>query len=923
VKLIVVESPAKARTIEKFLGGDYRVAASYGHIRDLPERAAQIPARYRDAPWRRLAVNVDEDFEPIYVVSPESKQRVAELKKLLKNADELLLATDEDREGEAISWHLLEVLRPQIPVRRITFHEITQSAIDHALANPRDIDDQLVRAQESRRILDRLYGYELSPVLWKKIRTGLSAGRVQSVAVRLVVEREEERQRFVSAVYYDVEALLYGPDGTNFTARLHAVDGKRLATGKDFDDATGQLVNPDRRLLLEAARAERIQECARSAESVPWRVTEVQRKQTRQGPKPPFITSTLQQAAANRLKLSPSRTMSLAQRLYEGADLGGERVGLITYMRTDSVTLSRQALGEAEAFIRDAFGDEYSDGPRYYRTSARAAQEAHEAIRPTSMARTPESLAPYLDPQMLALYRLIWSRTLASQMADARLDKTSVTLACICDGEELTWRASGSIVTFPGFLRVYGDRERDSLLPDLREGQLIPDPDAAESDDDGVAQGVAEVRALRHETSPPARYTEASLVRKLEEEGIGRPSTYASIVTTIQNRGYVEKKSSALLPTYVGMAVTHLLRDHFPRYVDLKFTAAMEEDLDAIARGEKDWHEFLARFYRGSDGDAGLVQRIASELDRIEFPAIPVGDDPETGEPLIVKIGKKSAYLQREGADSGERVAVPVDLLIDELSPERAAALIEKKRKSREPIGQDPETGKNIYALIGPYGPYLQLGEHDEEPRPKRVSLGRGTDLEKVDLDLALRLLSLPRELGNDPQTGKPVRAGLGRYGPYVVRDRTYASVESADQLFTLTLEEALKRIADKEAGKKPVLAEVGPHPETGETIEVLKGRYGPYVTHEGVHASLPRGQEPDEVSVEEAVAWLAEAATRKKTKKKAGKKKAGKKKTKKTTKKAAKKVAKKATGKKAAGKATRKPAARKRESDDAVEREP
>ncbi len=914
MKLIVVESPAKARTIEKFLGTEYRVAASYGHIRDLPEKASQIPARYRDKPWKRLAVDVEGEFTPIYVVSADSQQQVKELQKLLKKADELLLATDEDREGEAISWHLLEVLDPDIPVRRITFHEITRGAIAHALENPRGIDQKLVQAQESRRILDRLYGYELSPVLWKKVRTGLSAGRVQSVAVRLIVEREEERQRFQMAVYYAVEALLYGPDGENFTARLSAIDGRRLAGGKDFDPETGQLKEPGRRIQLDGALAEEIQACARSAESLPWVVRKVDRKQTRQRPAPPFITSTLQQAAANRLGLSPQRTMQIAQRLYEGIDLGGgERVGLITYMRTDSVAIAQQALAEAEGYIREHFGAEYTDGPRHYRTKSKSAQEAHEAIRPTSINRSPESIAASLDPQQLKLYRLIWNRAVASQMADARLDKTAVELGCPCRGRDLLWRANGSIVTFPGYLRVYGDRERDSLLPELHEGQRIPDPGATEHDldTDGAQQGVAEVRALRHETQPPARYTEASLVKQLEDEGIGRPSTYAAIISTIQQRKYVEKKGSALLPTYIGMAVVRLLRDHFPRYVDLRFTAAMEEELDAIARGEVDPQDFLRRFYRGDGDQDGLVDRISAEMERIDFPRIPVGTDPVSGEPLLVKIGKKSVYVQK-GQQGGESVALPVDLLIDELTPDVATELLEEKRKSLEPIGQDPQTGKNIYALIGPYGPYLQLGENDEKPKPKRISLGRGTDVRHVDLELAKKLLSLPRELGTDPDTGKTVKAGLGRYGPYVVRDRTYASLDDAEQLFTITLAAAIRRITDKEAGKRPVLAEVGAHPQTGATLQVCKGRYGPYVTDGEVNATLPRGREPDSVTAEEAAEWLAAAAERKQAgkkktaKKKTAKKKASKKKT--TRKKTAKKTAaKKTTTKKAAKKTTKK----------------
>ena len=900
MKLIVVESPAKARTIEKFLGSDYKVAASNGHIRDLPEKASQIPAQYRDKPWRRLAVDVDHGFEPVYVVSADSKAQVAALKKLLARADELLLATDEDREGEAISWHLLEVLKPKVPVRRITFHEITREAIEKALNNPRSIDEQVVRAQESRRILDRLYGYELSPVLWKKIRTGLSAGRVQSVAVRLIVEREEARQRFVAAVYYDVEALLYGPGGLNFTARLLEIDGVRLAGSKDFDPQTGRLLQPHQRLLLDAATAEAIEHGARSRGALPWRVVSVERKETRQRPAPPFITSTLQQAASNRLKLSPAETMRIAQRLYEGVELeGGERVGLITYMRTDSLSLAASAQREAAAVIGERFGPDYTAGPRSYKTSRKSAQEAHEAIRPTSLRRTPQSLAAALADRELALYRLIYDRTLASQMTDARLDKTTADLTCTCDGRRLDWRANGSIVTFPGFLQVYGDRERDTLLPELRAGQLVPDPQAPLDED--PPQGVAEVRALRHQTQPPARFTEASLVKQLEEAGIGRPSTYASIISTIQQRSYVIKKSGALMPTYVGMAVVHLLRDHFERYVDVGFTAGMEEALDAIAGGAVDWRDFLRRFYHGADEDPGLVQNITAELERIGFPAIPVGEDPLSGQPVLVKIGRKSVYLQ-VGDGGGETVTLPDDLLIDELTVEKAQSLLASKRQSMRPLGQDPATGKNIYALLGPYGPYLQLGENTDQPKPKRVGLGRGVDPQRITLPLALQYLSLPRELGEDPQTGKAVRAGLGRFGPFVVRERTFASLPTTDRLFSISLEEALALIKDKESGKirRPVLAEVGPHPETGEVLVVRKGRYGPYVTDGTHNASLPRDREPASVTVAEALDWLAAAAERKAEAPPAtARTRARKKKTaaEKTAKKAAKKTAKKTAG--------------------------
>ncbi len=913
MKLIIVESPAKARTIERFLGKDYKVAASYGHIRDLPGNAREVPEQYRKKDWGRLGVNVDDAFQPVYVVPSDSKKHVAELKALLKNADELLLATDEDREGEAISWHLLEVLAPKVPVHRITFHEITRGAIAAALANPRDVDTRLVRAQESRRILDRLYGYTLSPVLWKKVRTKLSAGRVQSVAVRLVVEREEERQRFHSAIYHDVEALLHGPGGVSFTARLHEIDGVRLATGKDFDPATGQLKEPGTRIQLDAEAAAGIEACARSHESLPWHVVDVRRKETRQRPSPPFTTSTLQQAGSNALKIAPGRLMRIAQHLYEGIDLGdGERVGLITYMRTDSLNLAEKALAETSDFIRGIYGDAYSDGPRRYRTKSKGAQEAHEAIRPTSIDRTPDSLAGVLAPQDLAVYRLIWTRTVASQMTDAVMDQTSIDLSCGCDTRTLLFRASGSIVKFPGWKRVAGGMDRDELLPDMKTGDLVPSPDAPA--DEVPPQGVAEVHALRHETQPPARYTEAALIKKLEEEGIGRPSTYAPIIETIQNREYVVKKSGALLPTYIGMAVVHLLRDHFPRYVDLRFTAAMEERLDEIARGEADWLDFLRAFYRGGDDDPGLVRRIDEELPRIEYPAVPVGEDPRTGEPIHVRIGRNYVYVQ-VGDDEERRATLPVDLLIDELTPEAAIDFVTQRQKSQEPIGQDPETGQKIYARTGPFGPYLQLGEGDADRKPKRVSLGRGTDPSRVDLAMAMRLLSLPREIGTDPENGKPVRAGLGRFGPYVECNRIFASVESADLLFTITQDEALERIRNKH--RKPVLKDLGPHPESGAPMHVLKGRYGPYVTDGERNATLPRGTEPTDVTAEEAVVLLAKAPAPKARRRRGAKTSVSNKKTaaKKTAKKktAKKKTAKKKTTKK---KTTKKKAAKRKDPD-------
>ena len=888
MKLIIVESPAKARTIAKFLGPEYKVAASYGHIRDLPGSAKEIPERYRNQAWARLGVDTENDFQPVYVISSESKGRVTELKKLLKQADELLLATDEDREGEAISWHLLEVLEPRVPVKRITFHEITRTAIERALTQPREVDRQLVRAQESRRILDRLFGYSLSPVLWKKVRTKLSAGRVQSVAVRLIVEREEERQAFRAAEYWDVEASLAAADQT-FNARLVSVGGQKLAEGKDFDAATGKLRTGSKRLSLDQAAAERI--AAGALVEQPWRVGKVEHKQTRQRPGPPFITSTLQQAASGRLGLSPQRTMIIAQRLYEGVDLGGgARDGLITYMRTDSVTLSEKALGEAASFIRQEFGDRYSSGPRRYKTKSKAAQEAHEAIRPTDILRTPESVAPYLEKEELALYRLIWSRTVASQMADAELDKASTDLEVELDASVHVFRATGSVVRFDGFLRAYNGKQRDTWLPDLKEGQAIGGEQGAEVRIDAVTP-------RGHETSPPARYTEASLIKKLEEEGIGRPSTYAPVISTIQARDYVVKKSGALLPSYIGLVVTRLLRYHFARYVDLKFTAAMEGDLDRIATGEIDWRDFLSTFYHGSeDGQEGLLARIEQELPGINYPAIALGNDPRTGEPVTLRIGRTFVYVQLGEGGDNKRATLPVDLLIDELDLEKALELIEARGQAREPLGQDPASGQNIYVLSGPFGPYVQLGETNDGEKPKRVSLSKGRRPEDVDLEHALRLLSLPRSLGNDPETGQEVTAGVGRYGPYVQRARVFASLDDDEKLFSISLDEALELIRNK--NKKTILKELGPHPESGEQLQVIAGRYGPYVTDGQVNATLGKQDDPTAITVAEAVALLMEAAQRKGRRKKVSKK-----------------VSKKRTGKKKASKkaATKKPATKKK----------
>ncbi len=870
MKLVIVESPAKAKTIEKFLGPGYRVEASFGHIRDLPKSAGEIPKAVRNKDWARMAVDVENGFEPVYVVPPESQKRVRELRRIVAGAEEIVLATDEDREGEAISWHVLEVLKPKIPVKRIAFHEITRTAIKRALASPRGVDDRLVRAQEARRILDRLYGYTLSPVLWRKVRSRLSAGRVQSAALRLVADREEERRRFKKSVYWRVKATFASGD-ESFTAVLHRVGDARVATGRDFDATTGERLPESKAIVLDEAAAAAIRE--RTLEAVPWRVGSTETKSVKQRPAPPFTTSTLQQAASSRLRMSPKKAMRLAQRLYEGVDLGGgDREGLITYMRTDSVTLSQKALSDAGRYVREAFGPEYHDGPRRYRTKSKAAQEAHEAIRPTEMSRTPEMAKRLaLDKDALALYGLIWSRAVASQMADARLERATADLEADADGKTHVFRATGSVLRFPGFLKVYGTRRSDQFLPALDEGDLVGP--------EGSAATLAGVESEAGETKPPPRYTEASLVKKLEDEGIGRPSTYTPTISTIQDRDYVRKRNGNLVPTYVGLAVNQLLCEHFGEYVDLRFTARMEEALDDIAAGGTQPQRFLGAFYNGDEdgredgegvGDGrrmGLVRMIESRLPDIAFPVVRIGSDPETGEEIGVRIGRNSAIAVRGSGDGERRATIPAELLIDELSPDKAMELLDARAAGDAVLGKDPETGKPVYARVGPYGPYVQLGEGRIREKPRRTRLPDGVDVSEVTLEYALRLLSLPRDLGKDPKTGKRVIAGLGRYGPYVSRGGEYRNLDS-DRLFSVALDEALELLAT--AKRANVLKELGPHPETGAEIEVRSGRYGPYVTDGQVNASTPKdGREPGETTMEEAVALLADARGRKQSRRK------------------------------------------------------
>ena len=875
MKLVIVESPAKAKTIEKFLGKDYRVVASFGHIRDLPQGKAEVPASIKDKSWAALSVNVDNDFEPVYIIPPDSKKRVAELKKLLKDSDELILATDEDREGEAISWHLLQALdadKSKKAISRIAFHEITKSAIQEALANPRQINDEMVQAQEGRRILDRLFGYRVSEVLWKKVAPKLSAGRVQSVAVRLVVEREEARRAFRNALYWDIEAELEA-EGKPFKAALVELGGKRLASGKDFDPDTGELKG-EKVHWLQAEQAQRVATDLRA--NLPWTVARVEQKEAKLRPYPPFITSTLQQAASSLLGFTPDRTMRIAQRLYEGEDFGnGEREGLITYMRTDSVTLSERALGQAKDVISGAYGERYHQW-RTYKGKTKNAQEAHEAIRPTDLHRTPETVAKFVSEEAAKLYRIIWNRTIASQMADAELLKTTADFQAKADGLDATLRANGSVVTFDGFLKVADSAQQDTLLPEIKEGQQVVAPGEAKANPGALT--LINEQAVEHETKPPSRFTEASLIKALEDEGIGRPSTYAPTIMTIQSRGYVRKIGSALAPTILGIAVTRFLRDNFPEHVELQFTARMEDILDDISNGRGNRSEFLRRFYFGdanSEGKSGggLVAAVERAMEEGTFPRIPVGEDPESGEPIVVRLGRSgsSPFIQRGEGGEGNTASVPDGQSYDELSTELALELIAERAKGPKVIGIHPETGQNIYLLKGPFGHYMQLGETDPESKtkPKRTGVPKDVDPESIDLEKALQYLALPRELGKHPETGNKVKASIGPYGPYVMCNKEYRSLkpDDGDDVLTVTLERAVHLLSQPKAVRgstKKVLKDLGKHPETGDPIEVLDGRYGAYVTDGNKNATLPKTGDPLAVTLEEAVELLANAPERK-----------------------------------------------------------
>ena len=865
-RLVIVESPAKARTIAQYLGPEYVVESSIGHIRDLPSSAAQIPKEYKKEAWARLGVNIDADFEPLYVVPPDKAEQVKKLRALLKDADELYLATDEDREGEAIAWHLLQVLKPRVPVHRMVFHEITRPAIAAAIANPRAVDFALVRAQEARRILDRLFGYEVSHVLWKKVAPRLSAGRVQSVAVRLIVDRERARMRFNSASYWDVDATLATRERrTDATVGAHLVElgGRRVASGRDFDPETGRLsgdagAGPGVRLLDESA-ARTVAERLRSSTFV---VAEVNERPFTQRPPAPFITSTLQQEGARQLRYTAQRTMQVAQRLYEN--------GYITYMRTDSTNLSQEALVAARRQAASLYGDEYvPEQPRRY-ASGKAAQEAHEAIRPASdIFRTPESLRGELDTDALRLYELVWKRTVASQMRDAAGLRTQVRLTADAGADgTATFQTAGKVITFPGFLRAYVEgsddpdaeiEDQERVLPPLRVGEEL-DPRSLD--------------ARGHETQPPARWTEASLIRELEERGIGRPSTYASILQTVQDRGYVWKRGSALVPTFVAFAVVNLLELHFPDLVDLGFTARMEERLDEIADGERDPKPWLRALYFGDPGAPpteplarqGLhatIDRGWEAIDARAVSSVAIGNDAD-GREIAVRVGRYGPYLQI--GDGEERASLPDSIAPDEVTVEGALRLLHEERLGDRLLGVDPPTNQPVYLKTGRYGPYVQLGEdppRGSKEKPPRASLWDEMSMETLTFDEALMLLSFPKVLGKHSESGHDVTVQDGPNGPYVRTGRESRSIEGGHfAMKTITLEEALALLAaPRQFGRRvsqSAIAELGVHPDSKAAITVRTGRFGPYVTDGVVNASLPRGRDPKTLTVEDAVDLLA-----------------------------------------------------------------
>lgn len=895
--LVIVESPTKARTISKFLPSGYQVVASMGHVRDLPSSADEIPAEFKKEKWSNLGINVAQDFEPLYVIPKDKKKIVQELKTALKNADELILATDEDREGESISWHLLQLLKPRVPAKRMVFHEITKEAIKKALSNCREIDEDVVHAQETRRILDRLVGYTVSPLLWKKVSFGLSAGRVQSVAVRLVVNKERQRRAFRTAEYWDLKAVLQQVK-TDFEAKLMTLDGVKVATGADFDPNTGQLLAGKKVALLDGAAAEKLKA---DLQGKAWTVANLEEKPVTRKPSPPFTTSTMQQEANRKLRLSARDTMRTAQKLYEQ--------GYITYMRTDSVNLSAEAIEAARSCVEQMYGAEYlSPQPRQYTTKSKGAQEAHEAIRPAgSSFQTPKQTG--LKERELALYDMIWKRTVACQMADARQTQVIVDIQV----EKAGFRSSGKRIDFPGYLRAYVEgsddpdaaiEDQEIILPALKKGDK---PTCKKLD------------AIDHQTQPPARYTEASLVKTLESEGIGRPSTYASIIGTIIDRGYVMQQSNALVPTFTAFAVTALLENHFHELVDVGFTARMEQTLDDISTGGTAWLPYLQKFYLGEDGLETQVKAKETQIDATTARTIELENLD-----VKIKIGKFGAYIESEQGNA----SIPTDLTPADLAPETIELLLKQKSGEMDVLGYHPETGEPIYAKLGPYGPYVQLGVKTEDgKKPKQSSLPKGVQMADVTVELAVGLLALPRKLGEHPETGGKLQAALGRFGPYILHDqgkdgKEYRSLKATDDVLTVTFERAVALLAEPKATRggrktKEPLRKLGVHPTDNEPINIFEGPYGNYINHGKVNVGIPEGETLEDVTLETALTLLAA--------KQPAKKGRGSKATAKTTGANKKTAAAKTTGAKATAKktTTKKVAAKKTTTKKIVAEKP
>ncbi len=841
--LVIVESPTKIKTLKKYLPKEFMIDTSLGHIRDLPANAKEVPKKYKGEDWANLGINVDDDFEPIYVVPSGKKKVVRKLKKLIKEADQLILATDEDREGEAISWHLTQVLKPNIPVKRMVFREITKTAIQNALNNFRDIDIDLVNAQEARRLIDRLAGYTVSPLLWKKIAPKLSAGRVQSVAVRFLVDREKERMKFRSARYWDLTAKLHKQNEEQiFSADLKYLDDKRIASGKDFDENTGKLKKPEAVELLDDKTASALRDDLDEAE---WNVTKIDKNVKKRNPAPAFITSTLQQEANRKLNFSAKQTMGVAQKLYER--------GFITYMRTDSARLSSQAINAARTAVEDEYGKDYLfERVRNYGKS-KGTQDAHEAIRPAgSSFRKPEEAG--LSGAQFKLYDLIWKRTMATQMAQAKLEFTNVTIEADANGRTAKFRAHGKKILFPGYFRAYVEGSDDpgaalanqeNPLPDLNEGETV------------VEKGID---PTSHETKPPARFTEASLVKELEKKGIGRPSTYANIISTIQNRGYVEEENKTLIPTFTAFAVTGLLQKFLDDLVNSDFTSEMEDKLDLIAEGKLDTNNYLASYYKGK---SGLKETVDEQQEKI---------DPQDARHLILPIeglngmrvfvGRYGPYIKQNNNGEEVTTSIPESWRPGDITVEKLQELMKVEKEGPQSIGEHPESGEPVFILNGRYGPYVQVGEvTDDNKKPPRASLLKGMRPDDVDLELALRLLELPRPLGEHPETGKVVKAGVGRYGPFVVHEGKFASLRKNDHVLDVELDRAVELLAKKKKRPKRSneIKELGKHPETGKKVKVMNGRYGPYIKHGKNNISLPNSTAPEKVEMDDAVKLIEE----------------------------------------------------------------